>query len=148
MQFALPSMAWNGGTYAGGPSRNVAPARGAQCNRMGCDTESRLDERPFELLAFVETMDEFLHRGSLMIQDPEYSRRLAQNLVELLSPYEEELIQLERDAPAFGPLRRAIGIVIAEACYCISDRPFPLESLASSADEEANRTDDEANRAR
>ena len=78
-------------------------------HQMGRDTESRLDERSFELLAFVETMDEFLHRGSLMIQDPEYSRRLAQNLVELLSPYEEELIQLERDAPAFGPLRRAIG---------------------------------------
>lgn len=83
-----------------------------------------------------------------MIQDPDYSRRLAQNLVELLSPYEEELIQLERDAPAFGPLRRAIGIVIAEACYCISDRPFPLENLTSSSDDEAKRTDDEANRAR
>ena len=34
-----------------------------------------------------------------MIQDPEHSRRLAQNLVELLTPYEEELIQLERDTP-------------------------------------------------
>ena len=80
-----------------------------------------------------------------MIQDPEYSRRLAQNLVELLSPYEEELIQLERDAPAFGPLRRAIGIVIAEACYCISDRPVPMGSLTPSGDGETRRADDEAN---
>jgi len=83
-----------------------------------------------------------------MIQDPEYSRRLAQNLVELLSPYEEELIQMERDAPAFGPLRRAVGIVIADACYCISDRPLPFESHAPSTDDEANSTDDKANRAR
>ena len=56
-----------------------------------------------------------------MIQDPEYARRLAQNLVELLAPYEEELIQLERDVPAFGPLRRAVGIAIAEACYICRD---------------------------
>ena len=103
---------------------------------------------PLELLAILGLMTDFRHKGSMMIQDPEYSRRLAQNLVELLSPYEEELIQLERDAPAFGPLRRAIGIVIAEACYCISDRPFPLDNLASSTDGEANRTDDEANRTR
>ena len=105
-------------------------------------------QRPLELLAILGLMTDFRRKGSMMIQDPEYSRRLAQNLVELLSPYEEELIQLERDAPAFGPLRRAIGIVIAEACYCISDRPFPLDSLAPSKDDEAKRTDDEANRTR
>lgn len=75
-----------------------------------------------------------------MIQDPEHARRLAQNLVELLAPYEEELIQLERDAPAFGPLRRAVGIAIAEACYCISDRLAPQENLVPPADDEASRT--------
>lgn len=75
-----------------------------------------------------------------MIQDPEYARRLAQNLVDLLSPYEEELIQLERDAPLFGPLRRAVGIVIAEACYCISDRAAPLDNLVPPADDEASQT--------
>jgi hypothetical protein len=75
-----------------------------------------------------------------MIQDPEHSRRLAQNLVELLTPYEEELIQLERDTPAFGPLRRAVGIAIAEACYCISDGSLPQENLVPPVDDAASRT--------
>ena len=75
-----------------------------------------------------------------MIQDPEYARRLAQNLVELLAPYEEELITLERDAPAFGPLRRAVGIAIAEACYCITDRPPLQENLVPPADDAASTT--------
>ena len=75
-----------------------------------------------------------------MIDDSELGKRLAQNLVELLAPYEEELIQLERDVPAFGPLRRAVGIAIAEACYCISDSPAPQENLVPPADDEASRT--------
>ena len=75
-----------------------------------------------------------------MIQDSEHGRRLAQNLVELLGPYEEELIQLERDVPAFGPLRRALGIVIAEACYCISDTSVPQENLVPPADDAASTT--------
>jgi hypothetical protein len=74
-----------------------------------------------------------------MIQDSEHGRRLAQNLVELLAPYEEELIQLERDVPAYGPLRRALGIVIAEACYCISDTVLPQENLVPPADDAASR---------
>ncbi|MBI1196722.1 MAG: hypothetical protein GC203_02545 [Phenylobacterium sp.] len=74
-----------------------------------------------------------------MSEDSEHARRLAQNLVELLSPYEEELIQLERDAPAYGPLRRALGIVIAEACYCIKDGPAPQENLVPPLDDEASR---------
>ncbi|WP_156696814.1 hypothetical protein [Phenylobacterium sp.] len=74
-----------------------------------------------------------------MIQDSEHGRRLAQNLVELLGPYEEELIQLERDVPAFGPLRRAVGIAIAEACYCISDSSLPQEDLVPPADDAAGR---------
>lgn len=74
-----------------------------------------------------------------MIQDSEHGKRLAQNLVELLGPYEEELIQLERDVPAFGPLRRAVGIVIAEACYCISDTSVPQDNLVPPADDAASR---------
>ena len=72
-----------------------------------------------------------------MSQNHDHARRLAQNLVELLAPYEEELIALEREAPAFGPLRRAIGIVIAEACYCISDQPPAQGNLAPPAADEA-----------
>ena len=49
------------------------------------------------------------------------AKALAQNLVVLLSSYEEELMALERQTPAVGQLRRAVGIAIAEACYCISD---------------------------
>lgn len=74
-----------------------------------------------------------------MIQDAEHGKRLAQNLVELLAPYEEELILLETEAPAFSSLRRALGIVIAEACYVISDLPPPQGSLAPPADDAANQ---------
>ena len=69
-----------------------------------------------------------------MIQDSEHGKKLAQNLLELLAPYEEELIQLERDAPVFASLRRALGIAIAEACYVISDIPSPQENLVPPAD--------------
>jgi biotin synthase-related radical SAM superfamily protein len=50
------------------------------------------------------------------------AKALAQNLVELLSSYEEELMALERETPAIGQLRRAVGIAIAEACYVITDQ--------------------------
>ena len=74
-----------------------------------------------------------------MSHDSDYAKRLAQNLVELLSPYEEELMALEREAPAYGPLRRALGIVIAEACYCISDQPItPKGDLVPPADDETS----------
>jgi hypothetical protein len=96
-------------------------------------------ERPLQLLALRLAMVELIPKGNAMIQDPEYSRRLAQNLLELLSPYEEELIQLERDTPAFAPLRRAVGIVIAEACYTISDRPAAQESLVPPVDDQAEQ---------
>jgi hypothetical protein len=74
-----------------------------------------------------------------MIQNAEHARGLAQNLVELLVPYEEELIELERDDPEFGLLRRAVGTVIAEACYVISDRPAPQEDLVPPASDAASR---------
>lgn len=57
----------------------------------------------------------------MVLTNSERARELARNLVELLAPYEEELIGLEREAPAVGPLRRAVGMAIAEACYLISD---------------------------
>lgn len=69
-----------------------------------------------------------------MIQDSEHGKKLAQNLLELLAPYEEELIQLERDVPVFASLRRALGIAIAEACYVISDIPSPQDNLVPPAD--------------
>ena len=75
-----------------------------------------------------------------MIQDKEQGRRLAQNLIELLAPYEEELIQLERDVPALGPLRRALGIVIAEASYCISDSSSAHNDLVRPSGDETRRT--------
>ena len=71
--------------------------------------------------------------------DSDYGKQLAQNLVELLMSYEEELIQLERDAPCFAPLRRAVGIAIAEACYSISDQPSPQEDLVPPSNDEASR---------
>lgn len=71
--------------------------------------------------------------------DSEHGKRLAQNLVELLIPYEEELIHLERDTPAYGSLRRAIGIAVAEACYFISDAPAQQEDLVPPAGDAANR---------
>ena len=49
------------------------------------------------------------------------ARVLAQNLVEILSSYEEELMALELQSPAMGQLRRAVGITIAEACYIVTD---------------------------
>lgn len=52
----------------------------------------------------------------------ERAKALAQNLVELLTSYEEELMALEREGPAMGQLRRAVGITIAEACYLITDQ--------------------------
>lgn len=61
--------------------------------------------------------------GGVMSQfTMERARVLAQTLMEILSPYEEELIALERESPATGPLRRAVGIAIAEACYLITDQ--------------------------
>ncbi|MDE2486288.1 MAG: hypothetical protein KGO51_02730 [Alphaproteobacteria bacterium] len=49
------------------------------------------------------------------------TRDVARSLVEVLTAYEEELISMEADAPAVAPLRRAVGMAIAEACYWISD---------------------------
>ena len=52
----------------------------------------------------------------------ERARKLSQNLVEILTSYEEELMALERETPAMGQLRRAVGITIAEACFVITDQ--------------------------
>lgn len=74
-----------------------------------------------------------------MIPSSDRAGRLAQNLVELLSPYEEELIELEREFPQYGPLRRALGIAIAEACYAVSDRSDPVQAFAPPADDTNRR---------
>jgi hypothetical protein len=57
----------------------------------------------------------------MVLTEGERVRKVAQNLIELLSSYEEELIGLERETPSLGALRRAIGMAIAEACYVVSD---------------------------
>lgn len=57
--------------------------------------------------------------------DIERARELAQELVDVLAAYEEELLALEREAPALGPLRRAVGMAVAEAVYLISDGAPP-----------------------
>jgi hypothetical protein len=64
----------------------------------------------------------------------ERAKVLAQNLVELLTSYEEELMMLEREAPAMGQLRRAVGITIAEACYMITDQSLAQAEWAPPAD--------------
>jgi hypothetical protein len=64
----------------------------------------------------------------------ERAKALAQNLVELLTSYEEELMALEREAPAMGQLRRAVGITIAEACYMITDQSMAQAEWAPPAD--------------
>jgi hypothetical protein len=67
------------------------------------------------------------------------TKALAQNLVVLLSSYEEELMALERQSPALGQLRRAVGIAIAEACYCISDDGSAIPEWFPPSDGQARR---------
>jgi hypothetical protein len=64
----------------------------------------------------------------------ERARTLAQSVVEILTSYEEELMALEREAPAMGQLRRAVGITIAEACYLITDQGLAQAEWAPPAD--------------
>jgi hypothetical protein len=69
----------------------------------------------------------------------ERARVLAQNLVELLTSYEEELMALELDAPGMGQLRRAVGITIAEACYVITDHSVGVSEWAPDGQGPARR---------
>lgn len=70
----------------------------------------------------------------------ERATALAQNLLEILGPYEEELMALERENPAAGALRRAVGISIAEACYLISDPGVRHAEWAPPTDDSARPT--------
>jgi len=70
----------------------------------------------------------------------ERAKELAQNLMEVLTSYEEELMALERESPGMGQLRRAVGITIAEACYVITDQGLPQPEWAPPADDSARRT--------
>jgi hypothetical protein len=67
------------------------------------------------------------------------AKELARNLVEILTSYEEELIALEREAPAIGQLRRAVGITIAEACYMITDQGDAMADWVPPSDDQARR---------
>jgi hypothetical protein len=69
----------------------------------------------------------------------ERTKVLAQNLVEILTSYEEELMALEREAPAMGQLRRAVGITIAEACYLITDHGLAQVEWVPPADGPSRR---------
>jgi S-adenosylmethionine hydrolase len=71
--------------------------------------------------------------------DAERARVLAQNLLEILTSYEEELMMLERADPGVGQLRRAVGITIAEACYVITDQGLAKPEWAPPADGPAGR---------
>jgi len=53
--------------------------------------------------------------------DTERARAAAEDLVDLLSAYENELIALEQETPALGRLREAVGAALAEASYWILD---------------------------
>jgi hypothetical protein len=53
--------------------------------------------------------------------DTARARATAEDLVDLLSAYENELIGLEQDAPGLGRLRAAVGAALIEAAYWISD---------------------------
>lgn len=70
----------------------------------------------------------------------ERAKELAQNLMEVLTSYEEELMALERINPGMGQLRRAVGITIAEACFVITDQGLPQSEWAPPADDPARRT--------
>jgi hypothetical protein len=69
----------------------------------------------------------------------ERARALAQNLVDVLSSYEEELMVLERETPVMSQLRRAVGIAIAEACYLITDQGMTQAEWAPPADGSTRR---------
>ncbi len=71
--------------------------------------------------------------------DTERTKVLAQNLVEILTSYEEELMMLERADPAVGQLRRAVGIAIAEACFVITDQGLAKAEWAPPADGSSGR---------
>jgi hypothetical protein len=49
-------------------------------------------------------------------------RATAENLIEVLSAYDDELSDLAQDVPGVAPLREAIGAALAEACTWISQR--------------------------
>jgi hypothetical protein len=69
----------------------------------------------------------------------ERAKALSQNLVEILTSYEEELMALERESPAMGQLRRAVGITIAEACFLITDQSVTQAEWAPPAGGQAPR---------
>jgi hypothetical protein len=53
--------------------------------------------------------------------DTERARAAAEDLVDLLSAYENELLLLEQATPGLARLREAVGAALAEASDWISD---------------------------
>jgi hypothetical protein len=58
--------------------------------------------------------------------DTERARETAEDLIDLLSAYESELIVLEQETPGLSRLRQAIGAALAEASFWVSDRDAVL----------------------
>ncbi len=77
--------------------------------------------------------------GKMSQTSEERARALAQNLVDVLSSYEEELMVLERETPVMSQLRRAVGIAIAEACYLVTDQGIIQTEWAPPADGSTRR---------
>jgi hypothetical protein len=56
-------------------------------------------------------------------EDIERTHRIARDLVELLSAYEQELLRLGAEGQtSAGQLRCALGAAVAQACDLISDK--------------------------
>jgi hypothetical protein len=57
------------------------------------------------------------------------ARAAAEDLVDLLSAYELELLALEGSAPGVATLREAVGAALAQVSFWISDRDAELRRI-------------------
>lgn len=62
--------------------------------------------------------------------DTARAREAAEDLVDLLSAYENELSALEQQAPGVAPLREAVGLALARVAFWISDRDAEDDSAS------------------
>jgi hypothetical protein len=65
-------------------------------------------------------------RASMFENEAEKARATAEDLIRVLSAYDDELGDLTQDTPGVVALRDAIGAALAEACQCILDRDADL----------------------
>ena len=61
-------------------------------------------------------------RAFMFETEAERARATAEDLIRVLSAYEDELGDLAQDLPGVGALREAIGAALAHACRCVLDR--------------------------